>query len=102
MRRQKHKALCQSGSRGWDIGVQKIWLVRRTLGVCSRIVWYRPELSQVIEQPENHLTQFPSLLLVQILYYAWNGAILDSDRLQTICKGAITGVLKEPRPEMKI
>ena len=33
------------------------------------------------------------------LYHAWNIAILDSDRLQTICKGAITGVLNEPRPE---
>jgi hypothetical protein len=36
-----------------------------------------------LRQPENYRTQFPSL---QDLYYAWNGAILDSDRLQTICK----------------
>ena len=56
----------------------------------------KPELRQVIEQPENHRSQFPSL---QDLYHAWNMAILDSDRLQTICKGAITGVLNEPRPE---
>jgi hypothetical protein len=33
------------------------------------------------------------------LYYAWNGTILNSHRLQTICKGAVTGVLNEPRPE---
>ncbi len=57
----------------------------------------KPELRQVIEQPENHRTQFSSL---QDLYYAWNAALLDSDRLQTICKEAITGVvLNEPRPE---
>ncbi len=33
------------------------------------------------------------------MYYAWNAALIDSDRLQTICKEAITGVLNEPRPE---
>ncbi len=58
----------------------------------------KPELRQVIEQPENHRTQFPFPSL-QDLYYAWNAALIDSDRLQTICKGAITGVLNEPRPE---
>ncbi len=56
----------------------------------------KPELRQEIEQPENHRTQFPSL---QDLHYAWNGTILNSHRLQTICKGAVTGVLNEPRPE---
>ncbi len=53
-------------------------------------------MRQVIEKPENYRKQFPSL---QDLYYEWNGTVLDSDRLQTICKGAITGVLNEPRPE---
>ncbi len=56
----------------------------------------KPKLRQVIEQPENNRTQFPSL---QDLYYAWNGTILKSHRLQTICNGAVTGVLNEPRPE---